>query len=245
MNIKSMSQDILTRSRLLFTLRQHLATIPAILTGASGGARQSWSQHGEDTIIVKELKPYIANGFYVDVGANHPAKLSNTYRLYCMGMRGICIEPNDIFCRMHTRYRPGDIVLCTAIGPEPGLSKFYEMSYHALSTFSEKECYRLKEQGMKIIRETFKPIFPLDMIIERCRPLRGDVFALLSIDTEGWDDIVLRSNDWERFRPRMVVVEHNSEDATEAVGCLLAGVGYTSVGTYGCNSLFTDDRMDL
>src|SRR4030067_3846360 len=151
MNITSISQNVLTRSRLLFTFRQHLAIIPAILAGASGGASQSLSQYGEDTRIIEVLKPYIARGFYVDVGANHPAKLSNTYRLYCLGMRGICIEPNEIFSRMHTIYRPGDIVLCAAMGLEPSLSKYYEMSYHALSTFSEKECYRLKAQGINLV----------------------------------------------------------------------------------------------
>lgn len=245
MSIKSISQNVISRSSLLFTLRQHVAMIPALLAGPGKGASRTWSQHGEDTILVEKLKPYILSGFYVDIGANHPTKLSNTYRLYCMGMRGISIEPNDIFYRMHKRYRPGDIALCAAIGPEPGLSKFHEMSYHAFSTFSEQEYQQLIEQGVKLVREAYKPIFPLSMILEQCRPSGREVFALLSVDTEGWDEFVLRSNDWERFRPCLVVVEQNSLERVAAIDSFLTGVGYSHIDSYGCNCLFTDNRLSI
>jgi glycosyltransferase involved in cell wall biosynthesis len=58
----------------------------------------SYSQCGEDIIIdflLTWLK--IKNPTYLDIGANDPVKLSNTYYFYKKGSRGVLIEPDSIF----------------------------------------------------------------------------------------------------------------------------------------------------
>ena len=54
-------------------------------------ANYSWSQEGEDRILYRifEQQPV---GFYVDVGAHHPKRFSNTYFFYRRGWRGINID---------------------------------------------------------------------------------------------------------------------------------------------------------
>ena len=60
--------------------------------------RDSYSQHGEDKLVRQLLeKLNLKDLLYVDIGANHPIKISNTYLLYRNGMRGIVIEPNRDF----------------------------------------------------------------------------------------------------------------------------------------------------
>jgi len=133
--LPAFARNLINRSPALFSLRHRLAMLPASVGGREKAAQRSWSQHGEDERLVAELKDVLTTGYFVDIGANHPAVLSNTYRLYCMGMRGICVEPNELLCKLHERYRPGDTILSAAVGSENGLLPFYEMSYHAFNTF--------------------------------------------------------------------------------------------------------------
>src|SRR5262249_19745737 len=155
----------------LFTWRHRMAMLPATMGGPEKAAARSWSQHGEDDRLIAELKDVLKTGYYVDVGANHPAVLSNTYRLYCMGMRGICVEPNALLCGLHERYRQEDTILSAAVGPEDGLLPFYEMSYHAFNTFSEADYKRYISDGkMTLLRKSLKPLFRLSTILKSCAP---------------------------------------------------------------------------
>lgn len=46
-------------------------------------SRRSFSQEGED-LIVHNILYERENGFYVDVGAHHPLRFSNTYAFTCV-----------------------------------------------------------------------------------------------------------------------------------------------------------------
>jgi hypothetical protein len=56
------------------------------------------------------------------------------------------------------------------------------------------------------------------------------------------DEAVLRSNDWERFRPRLVLAERNSEQEAAAIATLMTSVGYVEKGVFGVNALFAEAR---
>jgi FkbM family methyltransferase len=201
-------------------------------------ADRSWSQYGEDEVLARELKDLVRDGFYVDVGANHPMHLSNTYRLYCMGMRGVCVEPEPELAGLIERFRPGDRVLAAAIGREPAVLKFHELAYTALSTFSPAELQRRTDAGNKVVRTSHRPVLPLSVVVRDCAPEGRTVFALLSVDVEGMDEEVLRSGDWKRDRPRLVIVESNDDQTAQSTKSFLDSVGYEQVGTFGCNGLF-------
>ena len=55
--------------------------------------RPAYAQFGEDQVL-DELVGTKTRGFYVDVGAHHPHRLSNTHLLYVRGWWGINIDPN-------------------------------------------------------------------------------------------------------------------------------------------------------
>src|SRR5262249_32770188 len=54
-------------------------------------ATKSYSQEGED-MILNRIFGEKKSGFYVDVGAYHPKRFSNTYFFYKKGWRGINID---------------------------------------------------------------------------------------------------------------------------------------------------------
>jgi len=67
--------------------------------------KSTYAQHGEDILVLEYLRGYDkSSGIYVDVGANHPTRISNTYLMYRNGFKGISIEPNSELSKLHAKY---------------------------------------------------------------------------------------------------------------------------------------------
>jgi len=76
--------------------------------------KKSYSQHGEDVHILKLIDTLNINkqrDIYIDVGANHPMDLSNTYLFYRKGYRGVAIEPNKELINLFKVFRKRDIAI--------------------------------------------------------------------------------------------------------------------------------------
>lgn len=72
-----------------------------------GWTKAVYAQDGDD-IILSQLFSSTSNGFFVDVGAHHPFRFSNTYLLYKKGWNGINIDPNAESISLLNRYRSRD-----------------------------------------------------------------------------------------------------------------------------------------
>src|SRR5579862_233282 len=70
-----------------------VATAEAICRVLDPKRARTYAQTGEDRILLSLLGEWKST-FYVDVGCNHPLDSSNTYLLYQMGWRGLCIDAN-------------------------------------------------------------------------------------------------------------------------------------------------------
>lgn len=163
----------------------------------------SYSQSGEDLILNIFFRSR-RNGFYVDVGANHPSRLNNTYFFYKRGWTGINIEPDPRNFHKLQRARKRDINLNIGIGKNNGKLTFYAMAPSGLSTFSKDTAASYRNMGHKMKRERSIEIMPLSVVLEKHCSRSID---FLSIDTEGFDKEVLSSNDWTKFRPKFIIIE--------------------------------------
>ena len=67
-----------------------------------------FSQNGED-LILNRLLENKSNGFFVDVGAHHPVRFSNTYLSYLNGWNGINIDAMPNSMMIFDKIRPRDI----------------------------------------------------------------------------------------------------------------------------------------
>ena len=81
-----------------------------------GSMRVRFSQYGEDTIIRKYFKK--SDGFYIDVGAHHPFKQSNTAYLWLQGWEGVNVDANSLSVEVFKKVRPSDINVWSAIVSE-------------------------------------------------------------------------------------------------------------------------------
>lgn len=176
--------------------------------------RHSYSQDHEDLLIDKLLN-YKLDGFYVDVGAYDPNRFSNTKRFYEKGWMGINIEPDYISYQKFVEHRERDINLNIGIAEEDSELTFYKMDTQTLSTFDKNEAEEYIKQGYKIVEEKKIPVKTLANVFEE--NLAGKSIDFMSVDTEGFDMQVLKSNDWKKYSPRLICIEsvkHNYDHET-------------------------------
>lgn len=175
---------------------------------------QFFSQGGEDAILkgifYKKMKRG-EKGFYVDVGAYHPYKYSNTHLFYLKGWSGINIDANPGSMKEFEKERKRDINLELGISDVNGLSTFYvldeESTMNSFSTKNLQNHNMLKtvKKEVKIKTETLENVF--DRYSECFKEI-----DFLTIDVEGMDQKVLESNNWAKYKPKVVVVELECSD---------------------------------
>jgi FkbM family methyltransferase len=183
------------------------------------GNGASWSQFGEDAHVRSHLRARnwtpdrgfapLRPGFYVDVGCFHPIHLSNTRWFHRQGWRGINIDPSPGVKQLFDRWRPRDTNLQLAISDRAGSLTFYTDGGRANVFNTADEAYAREMVTKGMIRDLVPvrvPCATLASVLEEHAP-KSDPIDLMTVDAEGHDLEVLRSNDWQRFRPKVLVVE--------------------------------------
>jgi FkbM family methyltransferase len=218
------------------------------LRQAEAQAFRSYSQEGEDRIL-EHIFAGRTSGFYVDVGAHHPTRFSNTAHLHALGWRGMNIDAMPGSMAPFKTARPDDINLELAVAEEAQTLTYYMFNEPALNGFDPelaKERDALPDYHIEATREV--QALPLRRILREHLP-PGQAVDLLCVDVEGLDLSVLRSNDWEAFRPEVVLVESITGLPVERlpedpVYAFLAGQGYMLVAKTTRDLFFRDARRE-
>jgi len=145
-------------------------------------------------------------GFFIDVGAHHPKRFSNTYYFYRRGWRGINIDATPGTKRLFDKARPRDLNLEVAVAEHPRDVVFYEFTERALNSASRNSPADRGLGAAAVAREHLLRAEPLRDLMRRHLP-PGTTVDFLSVDVEGMDLEVLQSNDWRVVRPALVLVE--------------------------------------
>ncbi len=189
-----------------------------------------YSQEGEDAILARVFEGQ-AGGYFVDVGAHHPTRFSNTYYFYKRGWKGINIDATPGSMAAFNAQRPLDINIESGVSSTPEPLEFCIFNEPALNTFDKslaKE--RDGKEGYYIDRRVIVDCQTLAKLLDKHLPAKQRI-DFLSVDVEGFDMSVLESNNWERYRPKVLVTEDFGaafvEDVIESeVAVFLRGVGY-------------------
>ena len=108
-------------------------------------AHKSYSQEGED-MILRRIFENQENGFYVDVGAHHPKRFSNTYFFYKHGWKGINIDALPNSMSLFKKLRPRDVNIEQPISDNVESLTYYHFNEPALNGFSKD----LSEKGIEM-----------------------------------------------------------------------------------------------
>lgn len=179
----------------------------------NGYAMKSFSQEGED-MILRRIFERQEVGFYIDVGAHHPRRFSNTYIFYKLGWRGINIEPMPGSIKLFNRVRSKDINLEYAVSETEGELTCYIFKNPAFNTFSKELADQNIRNGRLLLREEKIMVYPLSKILDQYMKT-GQKIDFMSIDVEGWELPVLRSNDWDKYKATILLVESLNFDLSD------------------------------
>jgi len=216
------------------------------------GVTKCYSQLWEDIIIDflmlkdnggKELE---RKWFYIDIGWNDPVHANNTYFFYKKGWTGITVEPNKKLIKNFIRKRPRDTNLQVAIGKQQDNLTFYSFEVSQVSTCDTDTVKRYQEAWHRVIDTYVVPVRTLESICDE--HVWDRQIDVLSVDVEWLDMQVLESNNWEKYRPRYVIVEtvEHSKDGwvkqSDIFDPFFQSIGYMIAWETGANTIYRDAR---
>jgi len=186
------------------------------------------SQYGEDVLLWKFFQQK-REGFYVDIGAYDGVGFSNTYFFEAIGWDGILVEPVPQFYQSCLTTRPHSRVINAVVSN--GETREIQFSIaeggNGVGTLSfagedKKQLERIEREGGTVRATTLQSCSLNEILADH----EGSI-DFVSIDVEGKEMEVLRGFDLIKFRPRVVIVEDNSNGTDTRVGEWFSAHDYT------------------
>lgn len=193
---------------------------------------QSYAQWGEDR-LVWDFFGHQAKGVFLEIGANHPTLLSQTYLLEQQGWTGVLIEPQRECYELLVAQRPGSQAFRCAVTSPEGVGQAYmkipprELGGHVMAEVvterveNDNHCY--EEIALRTIN---------DVLAEA----KVGAIDFMSIDIEGLEVPAMRGFDFAKYRPKLILIEDHLEDLGRHR--FLVGKGYRFVHRLGSNNWY-------
>jgi len=143
-------------------------------------------------------------GTYVDVGGGHPVADNVSFWFYLKGWRGLVVEPQESLAAVYAGVRPRDHTVGCLAGRADGEAEFHVVDkMHGFSTTVREHAAGASQFGAAYttVRKRVRTLASL------CAEARLTQIDFLKIDVEGAEADVIAGMDFERWRPRVVVVE--------------------------------------
>lgn len=206
--------------------------------------QECYSQEGEDLALMRIFNAK-RDGFYVDVGAHHPIRFSNTFLLYRMGWRGINIDATPNSMDEFRRVRPRDINVESLVSSSEKEQTFFLLSEPALNTGVSNLAHQRsgENQRYQIVNTVDLKPRALASILDEYLPPSQKI-DVLNVDVEGLDFDVLQSNNWDRYRPAVILAEllpateATTEDDQQEIAQYLHAKGYRIMSRFFNTVLF-------
>jgi FkbM family methyltransferase len=176
-------------------------------------------------------------GYFVEVGANEPQTMSQTWHLEQLGWRGVLIEPQPALVKKLKEQRRADVFGCACSAPQNS-GKMLPFRVAGLHSSLNLDFFVAGAQKEAIVNV---PIRTLDEILaEANAPTPID---LLSIDVESHEIEVLNGLTLARWRPRLILIEDLA--LNRRLHWVLQSRGYRWVRRTGLNSWYVPTNSEM
>lgn len=211
-------------------------------------ARLHFGQHGEDVIVHKIFPHDFKSGFYMDIGAHHPFRQSNTAYLWLKGWSGINIDASDVTINAFKKMRPKDknIVMAVVDAQTAKLKDKIELKYNPNVQFdlgATCDAETAIARAGVVTASKIVPCDSLDNIVEKYAPQSSEDFHFLNIDIEGFDTKAISGISEWRVKPMVICIEiTDCKTIREVLECdtnkILESCGYQLIGKTGISSIY-------
>ena len=161
---------------------------------------------GIEHSLIEEFFGKKRNGYYVEVGANHPRSGSQTWHLEELGWKGLLIEPLPEYCELLKKERKGTVVQYACSSPEnhDKVLRLKMAGGHSTLNLNPIARSSQAEQTIEVRCRT------LDSIFEENKVKVG--FDFISVDIEGHEMEMFKGFSLAKWRPRLVLLEDHVID---------------------------------
>lgn len=170
--------------------------------------QNSYSQWGEDVLVLK----FFGNrrdGVFFEAGAHHPTAISQTYLLELNGWSGVLVEALAGNKAEFSRLRPRSQLIEKALGGPEHSGQLLDFSVPADGN-TAKASLAICDNGARDPRSTRK--VKVTRITDVLRAAGIEQLDYLSLDIEGHELAALRGFDFQRWRPKLVLIEDHLYD---------------------------------
>jgi FkbM family methyltransferase len=197
----------------------------------------SHSQWSED-LLVWDYFHRRTSGFFVEIGANDPIALSQTYLLEQNGWEGILVEPQVALCERLRKVRKRSRVVQAACGPpdQKGKAKLRVAADHVLSVLAAQQT----DPGIAFTETVEVELVTLDDLLAASGSPKPD---FVSVDVEGAELGVLKGFDLARYQPGLLLIEDHVEDLR--LHSYLLALDYRLVRRTGSNNWYVPNEVSF
>ena len=207
--------------------------------------KSQYSRWGEDLFLLDYFKDS-PKGYYIDIGAFHPFRGSNTYFLFKKGWSGINIDLNKKSIDLFKIARPKDTNLNLVISDTQKKTKVYEDkgSGKMNSIDSHHASIFIKNSNSRVV-DSHK----LNDVLEKYN-FSNKKIDLIDIDAEGSDYSILSSLDFNKYVFKLILVETHNFDSYFAekqkkIHTLLESKKYKFIKQFGETSVFENTQWTV
>lgn len=208
-------------------------------------ATSTYSLEGTD-LILRSILREVAIGRYMDIGANHPYEINNTFLLYQLGWQGLALDANDKFKIEWSKYRPNDQFLQAVVSDTEKEVIFTLFPDDTMGSMDQATINRYESRFEKDLLK--KQIFKSTTVFNIWKTYIDDEVHLLSIDIEGEELNALKGTNLHVFRPGIIAVEIKNVSLYSPLSndliYFLTNHGYRLVAKTPLDAIFIDPNKD-
>ena len=211
--------------------------------------KKTYSQAGEDAILLYAcamLGIPLHECNYLDLGANKPIEMSNTYFFYEQGARGVLLEANPLLIPDLKNQRSGDVILNQAVSDKSDETVIFNiLNLDGLSKIGDVSDVLEQNPSAKLEKSIEIRTICYNDIIEKYFDKKAPV--ILNLDIEGLEMQILQSMNLEQYRPLFIIIEMIPYSKKLTAGIkdaellkYLESENYIEYAFTGINSVFID-----
>jgi FkbM family methyltransferase len=216
-----------------------------MIHSAKSEPTSTFSLEGTD-LILSSLLRQVEKGNYLDIGANHPINISNTYLFYQRGWRGVAVDGHDKFLNLWKQFRPDDRFCEAVVSDSAKRVDFRIFPDDTMGSINKETSDRYEARFSKANIKT--RVVTTTTIFDVWREYGSGEVHLLSIDIEGEELNALRGANLKSFRPGVIAAEIKNVSLyaplADPLVSFLTDAGYRLVAKTPLDSIFVDPTKD-